>query len=247
LLGCAGVDHSSRKRVPHLTAVKNQAFGLYSTALEVPIHRLSAAATMPLLAQHPEVGVLRVQLRENVALQHLTAAHWKVLEPLLEVADVPKGDTLEHQGDHSMEQYFIIEGILKRVVSNAQGKEMILRFAAETDIDTSYAAWRLKTPIPYSIRAVTRVRAVKLPMQHWVSFLDQHPEIKAEFDLEIMKLMSEVMAHTITLHLLDASGRLQRFMRKHAELVERLPKKELASYLNLSPETLSRLTRREPG
>ena len=50
-----------------------------------------------------------------------------------------------------MEQYFVIDGILKRVVSNAQGKEMILRFAAETDIDTSYAAWRLKTPIPYSI------------------------------------------------------------------------------------------------
>jgi len=71
--------------------------------------------------------------------------------------------------------------------------------------------------------------------------LDRHPEIKSEFDLQMMKLMSEVMAHTITLHLLDASGRLQRFMRKHADLVERLPKKELASYLNLSAETLSRL------
>jgi hypothetical protein len=34
-------------------------------------------------------------------------------------------------------------------------------------------------------------------------------------------------------------------MRKHADLVERLPKKELASYLNLSPETLSRLKRRD--
>jgi hypothetical protein len=33
-------------------------------------------------------------------------------------------------------------------------------------------------------------------------------------------------------------------VRKHQELVERLPKKELASYLNLSPETLSRLKRR---
>jgi CRP-like cAMP-binding protein len=58
-----------------------------------------------------------------------------------------------------------------------------------------------------------------------------------------MKLMSEVMAHTITLHLLDAPGRVQRFSRKHAALAGRLPKKELASYLNLSPETLSRLKR----
>ena len=185
-----------------------------------------------------------MQLRQNLALSHLTPAQWEELEPVLEVEDYPKGDTLEHQGDLSMEQYFILDGILKRVVSNAQGKEMILRFAAETDIDTSYAAWRLKTPIPYSIRTVTRVRAAKLSMQQWVGFLERHASIKSEFDLQMMKLMSEVMAHTITLHLLDASGRLQRFMRKHAELAERLPKKELASYLNLSPETLSRLKRR---
>jgi CRP-like cAMP-binding protein len=121
---------------------------------------------------------------------------------------------------------------------------MILRFAAESDIDTSYAAWRLKTPIPYSIRAVTKVRVVKLSMQQWISFLDAHPKIKNVFEFELMKLMSEVMAHTITLHLLDAPGRIQRFMRKHTELADRLPKKELASYLNLSPETLSRLKRR---
>jgi CRP-like cAMP-binding protein len=199
---------------------------------------------MPLLAFHPEARIIRVQLRQNLALQHLTAAQRQALEPLLDIVDYPKGELLENQGDRSMEQYFIIEGILKRVVSNAQGKEMILRFAAEADFDTSYAAWRLKTPIPYSIRAVTKVRVAKLSMEQWVSFMAQHPAIKDAFEFEIMKLMSEVMAHTITLHLLDAPGRVQRFMRKHADLAGRLPKKELASYLNLSPETLSRLKRR---
>jgi len=198
---------------------------------------------MPLLALHPEARIIRVQLRQNLALRRLTAAQWRELEPLLEIADCPKGDLLEHQGTWSMAQYFIIEGILKRVVSNAQGKEMILRFAAENDIDTSYAAWRLKTPIPYSIRAVTKVRTAKLSMPHWVTFLERHAAIKNDFEFEIMKLMSEVMAHTITLHLLDAPGRIRRFMRKHADLAERLPKKELALYLNLSPETLSRLKR----
>jgi CRP/FNR family transcriptional regulator, dissimilatory nitrate respiration regulator len=199
---------------------------------------------MPLLPLHTEAKIIRVQLRQNLALRHLTAPQWQELEPLIEIVDYPKGESLEHQGDLSMEQYFIIDGILKRVVSNAEGREMILRFAAETEMDTSYAAWRLKTPIPYSIRTVTRVRAAKLSMQQWVCFLERHPGIEREFEFEIMKLMSEVMAHTITLHLLDAPGRVLRFMRKHAELAERLPKKELASYLNLSPETLSRLKRR---
>ena len=194
---------------------------------------------MPALAQHPEAKIIRVQLRQNLVLKHLNAAQWQELEALLEITDYSKGEALEHQGDHSMEQYFIIEGILKRVVSNAQGKEMILRFAAESDFDTSYAAWRLKTPIPYSIRTVTKVRAAKLSMQQWVQFMERHAAIKSEFEFHIMRLMSEVMAHTITLHLLDAPGRIQRFMRKRAALADRLPKKELASYLNLSPETLS--------
>ena len=198
---------------------------------------------MPLLAQHPEAKIVRLQLRQNIVLKHLEAAQWRELDPVLDVVDYPKGEVLEHQGDRSMDQYFIIEGILKRVVSTAQGREMILRFAAEADIDTSYAAWRLKTPIPYSIRAVTRVRAAKLSMQRWVRFLERHAAVKSAFEFEIMKLMSEVMAHTITLHLLDAPGRVRRFLRKHTDLADRMPKKELASYLNLSPETLSRLKR----
>jgi len=199
---------------------------------------------MPLLTHHPEANIIRLQLRQNLTLRQLDTGQWSDLERCLDIVDYPKGHILEHQGDHSMEQYFIIDGILKRVVSNAQGREMILRFAAETDFDTSYAAWRLEKPIPYSIRALTRVRAAKLGMEHWARFLDHHANIKGVFEFEVMKLMSEVMAHTITLHLLDAPGRVQRFMRKHPDLAERLPKKELASYLNLSPETLSRLKRR---
>src|SRR5882762_7836474 len=102
----------------------------------------------------------------------------------------------------------------------------------------------LVTPIPYSIAAVTKVRVARLSMPHWVEFLERHIEMKLRFEYEVMRLMSEVMAHTITLHLLDAPGRLARFMRKHQDLLGRIPKKELASYLNLTPETLSRLRQR---
>ena len=59
-----------------------------------------------------------------------------------------------------------------------------------------------------------------------------------------MRLMTEVMAHTITLHLLDAPGRVHRFLRKRPELADRIPQKQLASHLNLSAETLSRLRHR---
>lgn len=196
---------------------------------------------MTVIANHPQRNTLRMQLRENLLLRDMTSAQWQALEPQLAVVDYRKGDPLVRQGDEEMEQLFVLEGMVKRVVSNPEGHEMILRFAAETEMDTSYAAWRLRTPVPYSIVAVTRVRAAEIPMPQWVEFLDRHTDLKQRFEYEVMKLMSEVMAHTITLHLLDAPGRLSRFHRKHPELAGRIPKKELAAYLNLTPETLSRL------
>lgn len=196
---------------------------------------------MTLLAKHPERDEISAHLRKNIVLRHLAPEAFRELEPLLAVIDYRKGDILLTQGATDMEQYFVIDGVLKRVVSNPQGKEMILRFAKEDDMDTSYAAWRLHTPAPYSIRAVTKARVAKLLLHQWAAFLDRYPVLKEDFEYEVMFLMSEVMAHTITLHLLDAPGRVRRFVRKNPELAERVPKKELASYLNLSAETLSRL------
>jgi CRP-like cAMP-binding protein len=199
---------------------------------------------MTSIENHPEKNIIRVQLRQNNVLKGMSAASFDELEGHLAVVECHKGDYLLHQGVHEMEQYFILDGILKRVVANPQGKEMILRFAAERDMETSYAAWSLKTPTPYSIVSVTKARVVKLPMPEWIAFMERHPEEKRLFELSVMHLMSEIMAHTITLHLLDAPGRVHRFLRKHAELFDRIPKKELAAYLNLSAETLSRLKQR---
>jgi CRP-like cAMP-binding protein len=196
---------------------------------------------MSTIENHPEKNIIRVQLTQNAVLSELTIDERKELEQLLVVIDCPKGDFLLHQGVTDMEQYFVLDGILKRVVSNDQAKEMILRFSDERDMETSYAAWRLGSPTPYSIVSVTKARVAKLPLPLWVAFMDRHPSIKASFEYSVMRLMSEIMAHTITLHLLDAPGRVNRFMRKQPELFERLPKKELAAYLNLSAETLSRL------
>src|SRR5688572_26212157 len=122
-------------------------------------------AAMTSLATHPQRNSIRLQLRQNQLLQGMnqllqgmSQAQWSELEPLLAITDYRKGDPLVRQGDEEMEQFFILDGMLKRVVSNPQGREMILRFAAEGEMDTSYAAWRLRTPVPYSIVAVTKVR-----------------------------------------------------------------------------------------
>ena len=50
--------------------------------------------------------------------------------------------------------------------------------------------------------------------------------------------------YAVGLLLLDASARVDAFSRRHPQLVGRLVQKDLASHLNLSAETLCRLSRR---
>ncbi|MDE1942211.1 MAG: Crp/Fnr family transcriptional regulator [Betaproteobacteria bacterium] len=193
------------------------------------------------LAQHPLRCQVLGQLRRNVALHNLSEAEWGDLEKILSVVEIAKDEALLTQGCSEMGQFFILEGLLKRVVTNKQGKEMTLRFAGEGAFETCYAAWSLGTRAPYSIMALSKATVAKCSMPVWKQFLDDHPAIKHDFEYQVMSHMSDIMAHTITLHLLDAAGRMARFQRKHPELIELLSKKELAQYLNIAPETLSRL------
>ncbi len=199
---------------------------------------------MSRIANHPQRDLIRAQLTRNVVLDKLSEDAALALEQHLTIVDCRKGEHLLLQGTQEMEQYFVLEGVMKRVVTNPAGKEMILRFTREGDMETSYAAWRLQTPAPYSITAVTKARVAKLPLPVWADFMEEYPQIKSVFEFEVMRHMSDIMAHIITLHLLDAPGRVRRFQRKLPQFSELLPKKELASYLNLCAETLSRLSHR---
>src|SRR5438046_10170796 len=100
---------------------------------------------MSTLASHPQRNSLRLLLRQNESLRRLSAAQWAELEPLLAIGDYRKGDPLVRQGDEEMEQFFILEGMVKRVVSKPQGREMILRLAAETELAGCSAAWGMRT------------------------------------------------------------------------------------------------------
>ena len=147
-------------------------------------------SAMTMLAKHPERNVIRLQLKQNVVLQELSDEDRAELEQHLVIVDGNKGDFLVHQGVREMEQYFILDGILKRMVSNPEGKEMILRFASEHDMETSYAAMRLGTPTPYGIVCVTKARVATLPLQVWVDFLERHRPTKELFEYAVIRLMS---------------------------------------------------------
>lgn len=196
---------------------------------------------MTRLHQHPDQEPIRLQLSQNCVLKNVDPASMGQLERCLVISDLKKSTVFLRQGARQMEQFFVLGGIVKRVVSSPDAIEVILRFAKEGDIETSYAAWCQKMPAPYSIVCVTPARIARMPIEQWVEFMQEHKLLKECFELEVMRIMSGVMAHTISLHLHDAPSRSSHFSQAHQDLSKLLPQKEVAAYLNLCPETFSRL------
>jgi len=137
---------------------------------------------------------------------------------------LPEERGARNQGSLSMDQYFILDGILKRVVSNAQGKEMILRFARRATSTRATRRWRLGTPVP-TRSAVSRKCALR--SSPWNSGCGSWSTTSRSERLRVRdhELMSEVMAHY---HHAASAGRAGKGAAFHAQACRtrgRLPRR----------------------
>jgi CRP-like cAMP-binding protein len=196
------------------------------------------------LQNHPLCHSLQLQLKRNPLLAELDDAALHELGELLLVQEAPRGACLLQQGGHELRQFFVLDGLLKRIVASPEGREMTLRFAGENDFETCYDAWCRHTAAPYSIVCAQRACVASLAMGEWCAFIARHPLALHAFHERIVALGASLVEHTIGLLLLDAPSRVHAFSRQHPHLVDRLVQKDLASHLNLSAETLCRLSRR---
>jgi CRP-like cAMP-binding protein len=196
------------------------------------------------LLNHPQRNFLRLQLKRNPLLAVLDDAQLAPLMEQLVVQEAHRGECLLEQGTRELRQFFVLEGMIKRVVGTPQGREMTLRFAGEGDFETCYDAWRRHDVAPYSVVCAARGCVASVSMQEWDTFISQHAAARHVFHERLVALGESLVEHAIGLLLLDAPSRVNAFSRQHPQLVERLMQKDLASHLNLSAETLCRLSRR---
>jgi CRP-like cAMP-binding protein len=196
------------------------------------------------LTHHPMRNNIRLQLRRHLLLAGLDDAAHEELAAMLSVHEGARGERLVEQGSRDLQHFFIVEGVLKRVVTSPEGREMTLHFAGEGDMETCFDAWRRNVGASFSIVCAQRTVVASLPMAAWYAFLERHPAVRRQFHERLVLLGAAIVEHAVGLLLLDAPGRVNQFSYKHPELVERLPQKDVASHLNLSAETLCRLTRR---
>ena len=196
------------------------------------------------LTDHPERHSIRLQLKRHPLFAEFDEPALAELLQALLIQDGHRGECLLVQGERDWRQFFVLEGLLKRVVTSPEGREVALRFAGEGDMETCYEAWRQQARAPFSVVCAARTRVAVMPMADWCGWLARHPRAQQAYHERVVQLGAAIVDHAVGLLLLDAPGRMQRFSYDHPELMERLPQKDLASHLNLSAETLCRLSRR---
>lgn len=197
------------------------------------------------LAHHPLRNTIQLQLKSHPLLAGLGDEAHAELAALLTVQEGNRGERLLGQGSRDLRHFFVIEGLLKRVVTSPEGREMTLHFAGEGDIETCYDAWRQQAGSGFAIVCAKRAVVASLPMAQWAAFIERHPAARQVFHERLVQLGASIVDHAVALLLLDAPSRVLQFSDRHPELLERLPQKDVASHLNLAAETLCRLTRRQ--
>ena len=155
---------------------------------------------------------------------------------------VKKGTTLVKEGQKSQESYFVLKGCV-RVFYVKAGEEKTTAFYTEMDALTPHCA-RNKTPSDYFISCVED--SILL-----VSNSDMEAEVNGKFPkFEIMcrMLSEELLAkQRIDFDEFKTSSPEERYLNlleRRPDLVQRVPQHQLASYLGIKPQSLSRLRAR---
>ena len=155
---------------------------------------------------------------------------------------VKKGTVLLKEGQRSQESYFVLKGCI-RAYYIIDGEEKTTAFYTELDALTPHGVVN-KTPSDYFVSCLED--SILL-----ISNTEMSAEINSKFPkFDIMcKMLSEelLVKQQIDFDQFKTSSPEQRYLnllQKRPDLIQRVPQHQLASYLGIQPQSLSRLRAR---
>jgi CRP-like cAMP-binding protein len=172
----------------------------------------------------------------------LTEDEKNVLLDLNLFHSVKKGTILLKEGQYSKESYFVLKGCI-RIYYMIDGEEKTTAFYTEMDALTPNNVIN-KTPSDCFISCVEDSILT-------ISNADMEAEVNSKFpkfELMCKKLSEELLAQQrIDFDEFKTSSpeqRYQNLQEKRPDLIQRVPQHQLASYLGIKPQSLSRLRAR---
>lgn len=140
--------------------------------------------------------------------------------------------------------YVIKQGLVRAIFLTYEGKEYSKEFFWENDI--VFAMRRLITgqPLPYRVVTVESCQLYQIPLAAYKNLVSSHSEWK---DYHIKQVEAHLLFKEIKEELLLLNSNEQKVERVYElfpNFVQRVPATLLASYLGLTPVSLSRIKKR---
>jgi len=171
----------------------------------------------------------------------LSAADEELVRSVVRGRHVVKGETLQRAGDVATHGYFVGKGLLRSFWIDEKGREHVLTFAPEGWWLTDLSSMRDGTPATYFIEALEDSDLVLLDHLAQTRFMSEIPGFAAAFATGLQRLNAAREKRLLDSLSATAEQRYLNFLEKYPSIARRVPQHMLASYLGLTPETLSRL------
>ncbi len=164
----------------------------------------------------------------------------EVINSSFNVVDFKKGDIPVHQGDKLTNIYIITKGLVRGFYIDEDGNEVTKCFSAEKQYFSAEGLMSTEGA-SFNIECLENVRCIQIPYKSLEYIKDNNPEISKKIYNIVLKIY--LSSETRTKHILmeNAAERYRNFVNENAELAGRLKQKYIASYLGISPVSLSRL------
>lgn len=163
------------------------------------------------------------------------------IEPFIKTKRVSKGDFLLKQGDICSHFFFVEQGLLRFYALNEDGKENILQFATENWIVSDRGSVFFKEPSTYYIDAYEETTVVMID-ENFVDIVSEiNPNFRKQNERLLQNHIRQLYKRISQLLGVSARTRYLDFVEMHPDIMLRVPQWMIASYLGVTPESLSRV------
>ncbi len=172
---------------------------------------------------------------------HIDEAEILVLAEYCNTKTVTKDEFLLHEGDYCYQTFFVEKGLLRQYTIDPKGKEHILSFAPENWFVTDRESAFFNMPSKYSIQALEPSQ-VFIIEEAFLTKLSQKIPSFIDFNTKLLHGHIRQLQNRITqLQSAGAEDRYLSFINSYPDIPLRVPQIMIASYLGITPESLSRI------
>lgn len=163
---------------------------------------------------------------------------------LVLVKEVPAKTILLFEGDIATKLFLVLDGCLRTYFIKENGVEITSQFFVEGQMATSFESAITGTASRRYIDAVEDSILGIIPVKNLENLMREYSPARDHFNRILVSRLIYFMNHHASFILDNPEKRYKKLLQEHPELVSRLPLQYIASYLGITPVSLSRIRAR---